>query len=197
MEAWTGHPHFRIIDNSTGFDEKIKRLMLEITSYLGEPEPYEIERKFLIKYPNIEWLESLPNVQKVEIIQTYLNSDTEDEVRVRQRGLNGNYIYIKTIKRKVSDIKRMEIERMLSKDEYLDLLMKADTTKHQIRKTRYCMTYNNCYLELDVFPFWKDEAILEVELSNENDTISIPAEIEVVKEVTNEMNYRNINLASL
>lgn len=197
MEAWTGHPHFRIIDNSTGFDEKIRRLMAEITSYLGEPEPYEIERKFLIKYPNIEWLESLPNVQKVEIIQTYLNSDTDDEVRVRQRGLNGNYIYIKTIKRKVSDIKRMEIERMLSKDEYLDLLMKADTTKHQIRKTRYCISYNNCYLELDVFPFWKDEAILEVELSNENDNISIPAEIEVIKEVTNDMNYRNINLASL
>ena len=198
MQAWTGHPHFRIIDNSTGFDEKIKRLMTEITSYLGEPEPYEIERKFLIEYPDIAWLESLPNVQKVDIIQTYLNSENpEDEVRVRQRGLNGNYVYTKTIKRRVSDIKRMEIERMLTKDEYLALLMNADTSKHQIRKTRYCMSYKDCYLEIDIYPNWNDVAILEIEMSSEDAKISIPDEIKVIKEVTNDMSYRNVNLASL
>ncbi len=197
LEAWTGHPHFRVIDNSTDFDEKIKRLMKEITAFLGEPEPFEIERKFLIKYPNIEWLESLPNVEKVEIIQTYLNSNPNDEVRVRQRGKDGNYIYTKTTKRKVSDIKRIEIERRLSKDEYLAELMNADTSKHQIRKTRYCMTYNNCYLELDVYPFWKDEAILEIELSKEDDEIFIPKEIEVIKEVTDDESYKNVNLANI
>ena len=198
MQAWTGHPHFRIIDNSTGFDEKIKRLMTEITSYLGEPEPYEIERKFLIEYPDVAWLESLPNVQKVEIIQTYLNSENpEDEVRVRQRGLNGNYVYTKTIKRRVSDIKRMEIERMLTKDEYLALLMNADTSKHQIRKTRYCMSYKDCYLEIDIYPNWNDVAILEIEMSTEDAKISIPDEIKVIKEVTDDMSYRNVNLASI
>ena len=198
MQAWTGHPHFRIIDNSTGFDEKIKRLMTEITSYLGEPEPYEIERKFLIEYPDIAWLESLPNVQKVDIIQTYLNSENpEDEVRVRQRGLNGNYVYTKTIKRRVSDIKRMEIERMLTKDEYLALLMNADTSKHQIRKTRYCMSYKDCYLEIDIYPNWNDKAILEIEMSSEDAKISIPDEIKVIKEVTDDMSYRNVNLASI
>lgn len=197
LESWTGHPHFRVIDNSTYFDEKIKRLMKEITAFLGEPEPFEIERKFLIKYPNIEWLESLPNVEKVEIIQTYLNSEPNEEVRVRQRGKDGNFIYTKTIKRKVSDIKRLELERRLSKNEYLTELMNADTTKHQIRKTRYCITYNNCYLELDVYPFWKDKSILEIELSKEDDEISIPNEIEVIKEVTDDESYKNVNLANL
>lgn len=197
IEAWTGHPHFRVIDNSTDFDEKIKRLMREITAFLGEPEPFEIERKFLIKYPNIEWLESLPNVEKVEIIQTYLNSEPNEEVRVRQRGKDGNFIYTKTTKRKVSDIKRLELERRLSKDEYLAELMNADTTRHQIRKTRYCMTYNNCYLELDVYPFWSDKAILEIELSKEDEEISIPNEIKVIKEVTDDESYKNVNLAKL
>ena len=195
--AWIGHPHFRIIDNSTDFDQKIRRLLVEITSYLGEPEPYEIERKFLIEYPDIEWLESQNNVQKVDIIQTYLNSTNDDEIRVRQRGLNGNYIYTKTIKRKVSDIKRMEIEKRLTKDEYLQLLMDADTTKHQIRKTRYCMTYKSSYLEIDIYPFWKDKAILEIELSHENDCISIPKEIKVIKEVTKDESYKNFNLANI
>lgn len=197
IDAWTGHPHFRVIDNSTGFEEKIKRLLVEITSYLGEPDPYEIERKFLIEYPDLEWLESLPNVQKVEIIQTYLKSDNDDEIRIRQRGLDGNFIYTHTIKRKVTAIKRMELERRITQDEYLSLLMNADTTRGQIRKTRYCMTYKNSYLEFDIYPMWQDKAILEVELSNELTPIDIPPEITVVKEVTNDLSYRNINLASL
>lgn len=196
LNAWTGHPHFRIIDNSTDFEGKMKKLISEIASYLGEPEPFEIERKFLIEYPSIKWLESLPNAEKVEIIQTYLKSD-KDEVRIRQRGLNGSYIYVKTTKRTISNLKRVEIERRLSKDEYLNLLMEADTTRHQIRKTRYCISYNNCYLELDIYPFWKDKAILEIELASEDEEISIPNEIKIIKEVTDDENYKNANLAKI
>ena len=95
ISAWTGHPHFRVIDNSTTFDGKIKRLIKEIATFLGEPEPFEIERKYLIEYPDITWLESLENCQRIEIIQTYLKSDDNEEVRVRQRGVDGNFIYFK------------------------------------------------------------------------------------------------------
>ena len=31
-------------------------------------------KKYLIEHPDIAWLESLPNCQQIEIIQTYLNS---------------------------------------------------------------------------------------------------------------------------
>ena len=37
LNAWTGHPHLRVIDNSTNFEDKIKRLIFEISSFLGEP----------------------------------------------------------------------------------------------------------------------------------------------------------------
>jgi len=197
ITAWTGHPHFRVIDNSTDFDGKIKRLIAEIASFLGEPEPFEIERKFLIDYPDISWLENTPNCQRIEIIQTYLNSQNGDEVRVRQRGLNGHYIYFKTVKRKLSDIKRIEIERRLSKDEYLTLLMDADTTKRQIRKTRYCLTFDNQYFEIDVYPFWNDKAIVELELSDENSQITFPEQIKVIKEVTDDEAYKNASLARI
>ena len=108
---------------------------------------------------------------------------------------HGSYIYVKTIKRKISDIKRVEVEKRLSKDEYLQLFMNADTSKHQIRKTRYCLTHNNSYLEIDVFPFWTDKAILEIELSDESGDICIPDEIKIIKEVTDDENYKNHNLA--
>lgn len=195
IAAWTGHPHFRVIDNSTEFEDKMKRLVSEISAFLGEPEPYEIERKFLIGYPDIHWLESLPNCRRVEIIQTYLNAPDGDEVRVRQRGENGSYIYFQTIKRRVSDLKRVEIERRLSKDEYLRLLMDADTSRHQIRKTRYCLTYENQYFEIDVYPFWKDRAIAEIELSDEHAEIVFPEQFKVVKEVTDDERYKNASLA--
>ncbi|MBQ9851270.1 MAG: AAA family ATPase [Clostridia bacterium] len=197
ISAWTGHPHLRVIDNTSTFEDKMKKLVVEIASFLGEPEPYEIERKYLIEYPDIKWLESNPSCQRVEIIQTYLNSAAGDEVRVRQRGVDGNYIYFQTIKRKVSDVKRVEIEHRLSQAEYLKLLMEADTTKRQIRKTRYCLTYENQYFEIDVYPFWKDKAIAEIELSDENAVIVFPKQIKVIKEVTDDDSYKNSSLAKI
>ena len=139
-------------------------IVIQISSFLGEPEPYEIERKYLIEYPDLKLLDSLPNCEKVDIIQTYLTSNNDDEVRVSQRGQNGHYIYTKTTKRAISGLKRVEIEKRLSKDEYLALLMNADTSKRQIRKDRYCLTYENQYFEIDVYPFWNDKAIAEIEL---------------------------------
>ena len=197
ISAWTGHPHLRVIDNSNGFEEKMKQLISEISSFLGEPEPFEIERKFLIEYPDTAALEKNPNCKKVEIIQTYLNSDNGDEIRVRQRGENGNYIYFKTLKKKVDDIKRIEVETRLTKDEYLALLMNADTAKRQIRKDRYCLTYGSQYFEIDIYPFWNDKAILEIELASENADIYFPDFIKIIKEVTNDDDYKNASLASL
>ena len=44
-------------------------------SPLSGQEPLEIERKFLIEYPDPVWLERQPGSRRVEIIQTYLLSD--------------------------------------------------------------------------------------------------------------------------
>lgn len=195
ISAWTGHPHLRVINNSSDFENKMKRLIKEISAFLGEPEPFEIERKFLIQYPDLNWLENLPNCQRIEIIQTYLNSKDGEEVRVRQRGMNGNYIYFQTTKKSLTGLKRVEIERRLSKDEYLTLLMDADSSKRQIRKTRYCLTYENQYFEIDIYPFWTDKAIVEIELSDESEEIVFPKQLKVMKEVTEDEAYKNASLA--
>ena len=197
ISAWTGHPHFRIIDNSTDFESKINRLICEIASLLGVPEPFEIERKFLIEYPDTDILNSLPNCEKVEIIQTYLNSKEGEETRIRQRGSNGNYVYFKTTKRTVTGLKRIEVESRLTKDEYLENLMDADTSKRPIRKDRYCLSEGNRYFEIDVYPFWQDKAIMEIELSKPDDEIIFPDYINVIKEVTDDISYKNASLAEI
>ena len=197
LTAWTGHPHLRVIENEEEFEVKLRHLVAEINSFLGEPEPFEIERKFLISYPDVVWLESLPNCRRVEIIQTYLKSDPDEEIRVRQRGEKGSYVYYQTVKRQVSGIKRIEFEQRLSQDEYLHRLMDADSGKRPIRKTRYCLMYENQYFEIDVFPFWEDKAILEIELSDENTPIRFPEGLNILKEVTEDEAYKNASLASI
>ena len=116
---------------------------------------------------------------------------------MRQRGENGDYVYFLTTKRKVTDIKRVEIERRLSKDEYLTRLMDADTSKKQIRKTRYCLTYENQYFEIDIYPFWDKQAIMEIELADETTPVRFPEFIRVLKEVTDDASYKNASLANI
>lgn len=195
--AWVGHPHLRVIDNATSFDDKMKRLVQEICGFLGEPEPFEIERKFLIEAVNREFLEMQPNCQKVEICQTYLTSDEGDEVRVRRRGLDGDYMYFRTTKRAISAVKRLEVEKRLTLSEYELLLKQADSTRHPLKKTRYCLMFKGHYLEIDFYPFWEDKAIVEVELLDEKDQVEFPEWITVIREVTEDMSYRNSELAKI
>ena len=195
IEAWTGHPHLRIIDNSTDFEEKLERLLKEIALFLGEPEPLEIERKYLIYYPNIKELENMPNCTKVDITQIYLKSDDDIERRLRSRGIDGDYLYYLTEKKRISSIKRIETERKISQDEYLQLLMEADNKLHTIHKTRYCLSDNNQYFEIDIYPEWNNQAIMEIELNSENQKVIIPQFIKTIKEVTDDDRYKNYQMA--
>lgn len=193
-EAWVGHAHLRIIDNSTEFEQKIDRLIQEVYLTMGFPVPVETERKFLIKKPSMDMLEGTQGVTKLEIFQTYLHSDNPSiERRIRQRGDGKSYSYIYTEKKKISDMSRQETERRISKDEYLSLLMEGERA---VRKYRYCFIFQNQYFELDVYPSWEDEAILEIELTSESQEVLIPEWIKVIKEVTDDPNYKNYNLAN-
>ena len=75
--------------------------------------------------------------------------------------------------------------------------MEADTKKRQIRKDRYCLTFGNQYFEIDVYPFWSDKAIVELELSDETTEPNFPPEIRVIREVTDDDSYKNASLAKI
>ena len=198
IASWTGHPHLRIIDNTSDFETKMRRLIAEISSFLGEPEPMEIERKYLIRYPNLKELEKQPNCQKVDIMQIYLQCEQdEEEVRIRQRGQDGNYIYFKTRKRRAGDGKRIEIEERLTQEDFLALMQQADPACRPIRKQRYCLSENGLYYEIDVYPEWKHQAIMEVELHDEHQEVIIPDCVKVIREVTNEEAFSNRSLARI
>ncbi len=196
LKAWVGHPHLRVIDNSTDFDGKISRLMGEMYSFLGLPVPIETERKYLIAMPNLEKIIEKYGAVRSEIVQVYLISENEnEEIRIRQRGENGSYTYYLTKKIKRDDMSRYEVEEKITKEQYLDLLLKADTSKNMIRKTRYCFVYENQYFEMDIYPFSSSRAILEIELTDKNKEVVIPNEIAIIYDVTNDERFKNVNIA--
>lgn len=192
---WTGHSHFRVIDNSTNFERKMSRLMAEVYSSLGVPTPIEIERKYLIRKPNLQELAQHVSITVVQIVQTYLKSVDSIERRVRQRGQNGDFSYYLTEKREISSLKRAESEKKISQKEYLRYLTEMDTSLSPIVKDRICFAYNGQYFEVDLFEFSNDFALMEIELTTENTSVDLPDFIKVEKEVTDDPHYRNHSLA--
>ena len=196
LAAWTGHPHLRVIPCGADFDAKMQTLFEEILAFLGDPEPVEIERKFLIEYPDPAMLSSLPFCRKVDIEQTYLKTADGSEARVRRRGLDGCCLYTHTVKSRSASMKRTEIERRITEAEYRALLADADPDRGVIRKTRYCLVFDAQYFEIDVYPFWTDRAIAEIELRAEQIPVRLPPELRLIREVTGDPAYKNAALAA-
>lgn len=192
---WTGHPHFRVIDNSTDFKRKMSRLMSEIYSSLGVPVPIEIERKYLVTKPDLDMLSKYVDITVVDIIQTYLTSDSSKERRIRQRGQDGNFSYYITEKQQSSGIERPEVERKISEREYISCLSQIDSSLTPIVKKRICFVYKSQYFELDIFNFSNDYALMEIELTDKNSIVNLPHFINIIREVTDDPRYRNSTLA--
>ena len=159
---------------------------------MKRPVGVETERKYLIKKPDMAFLASV-GCDRSGILQTYLRSDDPSLVRrIRQREYDTGFAYSYTEKKAISDICRLETEKCLSKAEYLALLAEGEKS---VSKDRYCFPYNNQILELDIYPGWEDTAILEIELMDESQTPDIPAWILVLREVTGDPAFLNVNLA--
>jgi CYTH domain-containing protein/predicted ATPase len=195
LEAWTGHPHIHIIDNSKSIEQKLHRVFHAVCRVLGIPAPLEIEQKFLVSQCD---LTRMPHpAQQVQIDQYYLKSKNHgDTERIRARGQGGGYTYYHTVKRDLRPGVRTEIERQITRAEYFTLLRQADPAFGKIEKMRYCFVSENQYFELDVFKNPPGLIVLELELTEENDTISLPEFLRVhLTDVTDNPMYSNKEIA--
>ena len=43
LDCWTGHEHLYIVDNSTIFEEKIRRAVARISKLVGVPAPLAVD----------------------------------------------------------------------------------------------------------------------------------------------------------
>ena len=111
------------------------------------------------------------------------------------RGANGSYTYTHTVKTRITAARRVECEREITAAEYAALLNTADPQMHVIRKSRYCLPYCGRVFEIDIFPFWQDRAIMEIELGDENENVVFPPQVHILKEITEDGRYTNAAMA--
>ena len=157
--------------------------------------PLEIERKFLIEYPDIELLKELSKGNFSDISQTYLVGEKGTSERVRARTRDGVTVYTHNTKIKLSAMKRIELEDEVSKEEYEELIKRADPKCRTIEKVRYCVEFDGFEFEIDVFPFWSDKAFMEVEMPSEDTMVNLPDFVKIIREVTDDNRYTNHALA--
>lgn len=158
----------------------------------------EIERKFLVEMPDLRKLKAKFDVIKADISQTYLTSEGNGvERRIRKTKVRGTTYYHFTHKEKIegTGVTRKEHEVEIDKRYYNELKTEADKSLNTIKKKRFIFEYGGRTIELDVYRFWKKQAIVEVEVESEKDVIELPDDIKVIKEVTNDSNYKNAKLA--
>ena len=181
ISAWNGHPHLRIIDNSRDFENKLKAVIKEISVVMGLPALNESQRNYVV-----EVTDSLPeNTTECEITQTYLKSDPDTIVRLRKRGWDGSYVYMQSVKKRVSETEFIETERQISPYQYVTLLQQADPTRKTLRKIRKNFVWEKQYFELDTFLDRDDGiSILEIAGVKDPDAINFPPFVKVVRDVT-------------
>lgn len=155
----------------------------------------EIEMKYLIAMPDAEFLSAQPGCETWRIEQIYLTAEPGTTRRVRMVEENGEKRYYKTFKRRVSTMTAEEDEGLISAEEYEAFCDQRNPELAVILKTRYRVPYAGQVLEFDVYPFWTDRAVMEIELESELQRPVIPDWVHVLKDVTADYRYKNVALA--
>ena len=198
VHVWIGCEHFRIVDNSTGFEEKLRRAYAEVCGIIGAP-PIERERKFLVSFDESR----LPLAsQAVDIEQFYLVSNDPNVVlRLRKRGQRGFSTYYRTTKQSCGHGENIEIQDFSTAAEYEFGLNFRRPDTAIVQKTRICFPYlNRYYFELDRFKDSRaipSDGLLELEetAGNLQNEILVPDWIKIEREVTGDPRFSNLAIA--
>lgn len=191
INAWTGHPHLRVINNDDDFDRKINRVVKEISNVLGLPQPIENERKYIVEVTG-----TMADYTETDITQTYLASEPGNEVRLRKREWQGNRVNVHTTTKRISPTEEIVVERQVSNNLYESLLQQADPYRQTIHKNRKSFIYQGQFFELDTYLNPVDNlVILETKGIARHEDIKFPPFLKVVKDITGDIRYYNYTLA--
>ena len=191
INAWTGHPRLRVINNDDDFDRKINRVVKEISNVLGLPQPIENERKYIVEITG-----AMADYTETDITQTYLASEPGNEVRLRKREWKGNRVNVHTTTKRISPTEEIVVERQVSNNLYESLLQQADPYRQTIHKNRKSFIYQGQFFELDTYLKPVDNlVILETKGIACHEDIKFPPFLNVVKDITGDTKYYNYTLA--
>ena len=196
LEAWKNHPNRVVIGNETDFEVKMRKAIQSIFEFLGDEKPIEKFKKYLVEYDEdvLKKVKQETNYSNVHITQYYLTSVQGVERRIRRREKAGNVLYYYSESRVLSTNERIKKDRILSERQYFDYVPEIDNKLKPIDKERHSFIFDNHFFKLDIFNFDKTKGLLSLQLP-EDGQVKLPEYIKVVKEVSDNTDYKNYNLA--
>lgn len=196
QESWLGHPRFKIIDNSTDFEGKMRRTFSAIAAMVGIPDVPPMQEKYLVRQIDMS---GLPEHQRLDIEQIYLRTKEKGaEIRIRRRGQDGMSFYFLARTRKAGDNRPVEEEELVPEQEYTSLMRLKDRGTQVLSKDRICFLWNNKYFEVDVYNGkHKGLVVLLAESPGpgSNGFSDFPPFITIGKRITDDPRYGDRNLA--
>ena len=173
------------------------KLMIETLQYQRKvnqilSDDKEIERKWLIRESDIPYDLDGINVHIYDIQQTYLSFEPE----MRVRNYNNGESYEFTIKDNLTKdgLVRDEYNLEIDKEKYENLLKKREGVT--IHKTRYQFYEDGQLIAIDIFHDDLDGlAYMEIEFPSKEESDSFKDPDWVIKDVTDDINYKNGHLA--
>ncbi|RWS26070.1 uncharacterized protein B4U80_07936 [Leptotrombidium deliense] len=205
-EAWVGHPYIDVIDNSTDFETKLKRMIACVCRRIGIDTGDRLaldstKHKFLVAEipPNCEF----PSFEDFDVVHDYIvTSNRKMQSRLRKRGQNGNWSYQHTVRRQEPGDQVVEVRRQINHRDYVNYLTQRDDTHYTVYKIRRCFLWEHTYFQMDIYKSpchsrCNGLILLEMYTTRASaDLIKlIPPFLKIVKEVTGDPSYSMYNLS--
>lgn len=203
-EAWIGHPYLEIIDNSTDFDTKLKRLImavcLKVDIDVGDRLAKKSKKvKFLVaKIPSDVMF---PSYQDFHVVHEYLiSANPKIQLRLRMRGQGNTYSYQYTVRQVRANNQVVELRRQISHRDYLNLLAQRDHSHYTVQKKRRCFLWKNLYFQLDMYlPPCSTRCdgliLLETYTTVKSSDVRLPPFLEITRDCTDDPDYSMFNLS--
>lgn len=155
----------------------------------------EIERKYIIRIPDMDVVRAQSEHTESNILQIYLPHERGETHRIRRREYPDKVVCTETRKVRLDSMSATETESSISETAF-NILAKAPLEGHRpIEKVRHTFRLGDYVYEIDIYPKWKNTAILEVELPDRDAHPQIPEFIEVLEDVTGDRKYKNFSMS--
>ena len=192
IKAWTGHPHLRVINNNEDFENKMHRVIKEISAVLGLAQPIVQERKYIVELTGTVPEDSIAS----EILQTYLKGYPDAEERLRKRCWDKKVVYVHTTRKRISQTEEIVTERQINNNLYEMMIALADPERVSIHKQRKSFIWKGQYFELDTYlDQLQGLMILETKGITDHKSVKFPPFVRVIEDITGSTRYYNYNLA--
>lgn len=207
MQAWLGATNHFVIDNSTDFTAKVRRVVDRICSIVNVPTTKARTRKFLLSSSvDIQATQKFLKESNLAIAEfslevIYLTTiEPNVSLRVRKRGQFGSYFYThQAIFTKADEktgyyIITSVIERQISAREYVNFMKQADPDYAPVSKNLITLQWNGSLYELHIVLNYPIN-IVEIKCETYEEKINFPPFFRIEKEVTNDFKYDTMSFA--